>query len=504
LDLDTDISFDNNLISILQDGKVALGKVTTIGYGAVSDLASGFYYPVLNGIANNSTVVGCLGTLIDWLSYFADILPRSAVGFIGVIENSCNQSFTFRIDGSDVQFIGNGDQHDPRYNYLKQEVSFLQLINKSIESKRYLGLPLNDQGCQYTLSVYASSDLENYYKSSKPAIFMVVALSIFLITSLLFLLYDRLVERRQRLVMHQAESSGAIVSSLFPAAYHERLLAAQPKQGNSKQGTSMTEGSKESRLQSFLNGTIGDNAGSDDEPIADLFPDCTVMFADISGFTQWSSNRDPGKVFCLLQSVFCQFDLIAKRLGVFKVETIGDCYMAVTGLPNPQPNHARLMARFANECLLQMRETTASLSDKLGVETSELKLRIGLHSGPVTAGILRGEKSRFQLFGDTVNTASRMESTGEKNCIQVSDVTAGLISQAGKGHWLLPRENLVEAKGKGQLQTYWLIYESGRSTISKSLGASSGGDDESNGEDVDVETNASTIQGCFSGEKICI
>jgi class 3 adenylate cyclase len=142
----------------------------------------------------------------------------------------------------------------------------------------------------------------------------------------------------------------------------------------------------------------------------------------------------------------------------------------VTGLPEPQPDHARLMARFASECLLQMREVTTRLSNQLGDDTVELVLRVGLHSGPVTAGILRGEKSRFQLFGDSVNTASRMESTGEKNRIQISSTTAELLREAGKGHWLLPREDLVEAKGKGQMQTFWLNCDRGRSTVSSTAG----------------------------------
>jgi class 3 adenylate cyclase len=406
-------------------------------------------------------------------------LPQTAVGFVGVIVNSCNQSFTFRIDGAAATFMGDGDQHDTKYDYLMQEVSFLQLVSKSIETKRYLGLPINDEGCQYTLRVYASSDLEDTYRSNRPVIYAIVAMAIFLTTSILFCLYDRLIERRQRLVVRQAESSGAIVTSLFPAAFHERLMAAQSasKRGVLKKGKIITEGSNESLLQSLLNGDTGAVVGGDDDFIADHFPECTVMFADIAGFTQWSSTRDPANVFCLLQRVFREFDCIAQRLGIFKVETIGDCYMAVTGLPNPQPNHAQLMARFANECLLRMRQTTASLEDRLGAGTSELTLRIGLHSGPVTAGILLGEKSRFQLFGDTVNTASRMESTGEKNRIQVSDVTADLIKQTGKGHWLLPRENLVEAKGKGYLQTYWLTFKKGRSTVGKSHSTTSSADD---------------------------
>jgi Adenylate and Guanylate cyclase catalytic domain len=90
-----------------------------------------------------------------------------------------------------------------------------------------------------------------------------------------------------------------------------------------------------------------------------------------------------------------------------------------------------------------------------------LCLRCGLNSGPVTAGVLIGEKSRFQLFGDTVNTASRMESTGEPNRIQVSALTADLLKVAGKMYWVRPREELVHAKGKGNIQTFWIMSRSG-------------------------------------------
>eukprot|EP00980_Cylindrotheca_fusiformis_P011308 scaffold2604_cov90-Cylindrotheca_fusiformis.AAC.2 len=103
-----------------------------------------------------------------------------------------------------------------------------------------------------------------------------------------------------------------------------------------------------------------------------------------------------------------------------------------------------------------MEDTTLKLEITLGPDTSELDLRVGIHSGQVTAGVLRGERSRFQLFGDTMNTAARMENTSARNRIQVSQVTADLLSASGLSAWIAPRKNKILVKGKGQMQTYWL------------------------------------------------
>ena len=133
------------------------------------------------------------------------------------------------------------------------------------------------------------------------------------------------------------------------------------------------------------------------------------------------------------------------------METIGDSYVAVTGLPEAQPAHAIIMTKFASECCIKLNELTHQLEVRLGPDTGDLAMRFGLHSGPVTAGVLRGDRARFQLFGDTVNTAARMESTGKRNRIQVSQTTADLLAEAGKAHWVQPREDAVQAKGKGTL-----------------------------------------------------
>ena len=241
-----------------------------------------------------------------------------------------------------------------------------------------------------------------------------------------------------------AVQSTAIVSSLFPSTVRDRLFPVVDH-GNNTNPSPDAAGGQESNVESSSNA-----------PIADLFPETTVLFSDIAGFTAWASVREPRHVFTLLENIYGAFDAIAVKRGVFKVETIGDSYVAVTGLPEPREDHAICMVKFARDCRTQLLDLVRKLEVTLGPGTGALEMRFGLHSGPVTAGVLRGQKSRFQIFGDTVNTASRMESTGKKGRIQVSHTTATLLIDGGMGHWVTPRTSLVQAKGKGTMQTYWV------------------------------------------------
>ena len=152
------------------------------------------------------------------------------------------------------------------------------------------------------------------------------------------------------------------------------------------------------------------------------------------------------------------------------METVGDCYVAVAGCPDPMKNHAIAMSRFAFECIRVMDTLTKRLEVTLGPDTGDLNVRIGLHSGPVTAGVLRGDRARFQLFGDTMNTAARMESNGERGRIHISHDTAELLVASGKEHWLVQRSDTVYAKGKGALKTYWLVEERKSSETASSQG----------------------------------
>ncbi|KAL7568107.1 hypothetical protein ACA910_019505 [Epithemia clementina (nom. ined.)] len=421
-----------------------------------------YYYPVHQDLFDKtSRVVSVLMLYVHWRQLFMNLLPPDAVGIVAVFENTCAQTFSYKISGASASYLGPQDMHDSHYDYLVHSTRLTPYFNHH-RSKLYYGVPLSeDAGCQYTLRVYPSRSLEETYESNFPIIASVVVALIFVFAIVVFVAYDCFVEMRQRVVMQNALRTGAIVSSMFPFGFKDRLM----EDGLHNKGKNAYLSNK-GHIKSFLDN--GDSVGLDQKakPLADLFPSTTVMFADIVNFTSWASQRDPEQVFMLLQCIYHTFDIVARRCKVWKVETVGDCYVAVAGIPDAQPEHAVIMACFANSCLKRFAQATRQLETSLGPDTGDLKMRFGLHSGPCIAGVLRGERSRFQLFGDTVNVAARMESSGEPDRIQVSKATAELLKEAGKEHWLTARDKEVNIKGKGFVQTYFLVVTGSRSVRS--------------------------------------
>jgi class 3 adenylate cyclase len=180
--------------------------------------------------------------------------------------------------------------------------------------------------------------------------------------------------------------------------------------------------------------------------IADHFSDVTVLFADLVDFTRLASRIPATDLVRLLNEVFSQFDWLAELHGLEKIKTIGDAYMVVGGLPHPRADHAVAVAEMA----LDMQRVIRRVDTLGGIP---LELRIGLSSGPVVAGIIGSKKFIYDLWGDTVNIASRMESQGELGCIQVSASTHDLLSHTH----LLRERGPIEVKGKGEMKTYFLL-----------------------------------------------
>lgn len=179
--------------------------------------------------------------------------------------------------------------------------------------------------------------------------------------------------------------------------------------------------------------------------IADHFTNVTVLFADIVNFTTFSAQVTPYQLVSNLNQIFSAFDYLVEQYGLEKIKTYGDAYMAVGGLPTPRPDHAHAIAELA----LAMQETIQDFQDHTGEPFS---LRIGINTGPVVAGVIGTKKFSYDLWGDTVNIASRMESEGIPGKIQVTDSTHTAL----QSKYLLEPRGTISIKGRGSMMTYWL------------------------------------------------
>ena len=391
--------------------------------------------PIRDSFHSDAEIVGFVAGIVPWDLYLSQLLPKGVNGVHAVLSNSCAQVVTYKINGPTAIYLGTGDLHDTKYDNLQQMLSFTA-FGLSTEASRRAGQ------CDYFLELYASDEYREEYDTNRAEFFSIVLAAIFLATGVVFFIFALYVSRRQQKIMDTAMRTNQIVTSLFPANVRDRILRDAEEQLDNQEEAKKNKDpqnlkryvhqEKEKANQSYVEATEEDAINTNifgSAPIADLFPEATLMFADLVGFTAWSSMREPTQVFTLLETVYHSFDQIANKRRVFKVETVGgmlrlrspcdllrmppvshlilchflsllDCYVAVTGVPEPRKDHAVVMCRFAKDCMDKLKPLLKKLEVVLGPDTGDLSMRFGIHSGPVTAGVLRGERARFQLFGD--------------------------------------------------------------------------------------------------------
>lgn len=199
-------------------------------------------------------------------------------------------------------------------------------------------------------------------------------------------------------------------------------------------------------LLNVLPRSIAERLKRDPGVIADRYEEVTVLFADVADFTPFAERTSPERVVGVLDEIFSAFDRLTQRRGLEKIKTIGDAYMVAGGLPEPRPDHAEAVAELALEMQAELDRLCAALG--LG-----LAIRIGIDSGPVVAGVIGRHKFIYDLWGDTVNTASRMESHGVIGRIQVTEATYRHL----RDRYRFEDRGEIEVKGKGRLQTYLLV-----------------------------------------------
>jgi hypothetical protein len=327
------------------------------------------FYPIIDDISRvkvvgsedydpkNNTLVGMLAATVYWRNIVRNALPTGSNGIIVVFNNTCTKSFTYQINGPDVVFVGIHDKHDTKYDHLRMTSMITVLENFSYTASVYSGAPISEEYCPYTLHLYPTDEMRSNFTTNNGAVYASVTFLVMLSLGLIFAMYDCKVERRQRKVLSSAIRSSEIVSSLFPTSVQDQLYPMQNENGEKRSITLWPAHTQDdvSETRPIVGG-----------PIATLYPETTVMFADIKGFTRWSADRQPTEVFHLLETLYGAFDALAKTYGVFKVETIGDTYVAVVGLPNPCKQHAIVMARFAKKCIETMTDVTHKLESALG------------------------------------------------------------------------------------------------------------------------------------------
>jgi Adenylate and Guanylate cyclase catalytic domain len=277
--------------------------------------------PVKEDLYEDSPVVGLVMGTIKWSDLFEGLLPQGTEGLLAAVEDTCGKDFVFMIQGDEAEFLGYGTADNFTESAKSRFVDFFEIAEAVRDNDNALGTVQQDhrEACEVTLTLYSTKAYEDSCTTNRPAVFTTAVVMVFVVTIVAFVVYDLLVTRRQRKLMAQAKRSDAIVSSLFPKHVQQRMMeeAGSADEANTKGKWKGRLASKPGDFHS--DGNVIDRGS---RPIADLYAESTIMFADIVGFTQWASCRVPSDVFTLLESIFAAFDEVANRRRIYKVRLL--------------------------------------------------------------------------------------------------------------------------------------------------------------------------------------
>ena len=252
-----------------------------------------YYQPIFSDFSESKSVVAFVHMALRWQEHFENLLHDETKGIVVVLRSTCGDLITLQIDGSTVSNLGSGDLHEEEYEYLGETAGLTLALNEILEGSAESAEGIS---CGYSITVYPSSKFHESYKTGRPVWYMLIVLGIFAFTSLVFVLYDCLVQKRQETVMDSAVKTNDIVTSLFPEQFRQQLLdnadaAKEKKSSKSSKDAAFHAPSVRNSLNKFVAGEEFDDEEAKlylSKPVADLFPAATVMVADICGFTAWS------------------------------------------------------------------------------------------------------------------------------------------------------------------------------------------------------------------------
>jgi urea transport system substrate-binding protein len=246
-------------------------------------------------------------------------------------------------------------------------------------------------------------------------------------------------------VIWVSETARAVRDRNGNLLYYEGTVANITARKQAEEALRIEQEKSELLLLNILPKPIADRLKQNSQSIADSFADVTVLFADLVNFTRLSEQISPTELVEMLNRIFSAFDVLAEKHGLEKIKTIGDSYMVVGGLPMVRPDHAEAIAEMALDMISEIIRFNAEYNEAFNI-------RIGINTGPVVAGVIGIKKFIYDLWGDTVNTASRMESHGVPGCIQVTEATY----QRLHNQYVFEERGVISVKGKGEMMTYFL------------------------------------------------